>query len=77
MTTTARNNRYKIQYMNAVVRKFAIRKALPLIEAFHYLLEHRGLALLDECYEAIHLQSIDDAVDDLTVACQRNGGTLK
>ncbi len=31
---------------------------------------------LDEFYEIEHLQSIDDAVDDLIVYCKRNGGTL-
>ena len=32
---------------------------------------------LIEFYEVEHLQSLDDAVDDLIVCCQNNGGYLK
>ena len=77
MRTVREQNGYKVPYMNAVVRKFATRKAMPLQDAFSYLWRYDGLKLLDECYEAIHLQSIDDAVDDLTVVCQRNGGNIQ
>ena len=77
MRTTIHTSKFRVPYMNAVIRKFAQRKELPLRDAFQYLWAYNGLALLDECYEAIHLQSIDDAVDDLTVVCQRNGGNIE
>ena len=34
------------------------------------------MEFLDEFYETEHLQSIDDAVDDLIIICQKNGGQL-
>lgn len=37
----------------------------------------KAFIFLVEFYEIEHLQSIDDAVDDLVVCCQNNGGTLR
>ena len=34
------------------------------------------MKFLDEFYDIEHLQSIDDAVDDLILVCKRNGGEL-
>ena len=31
---------------------------------------------MKDCYDAMHLQSIDDAVDDLAAVCLRNGGNI-
>lgn len=49
---------------------------LPTKEAFMYLLRFKGVAFLVDFYEIEHLQSIEDAVDDLIVCCQNNGGYL-
>ncbi len=68
--------KYKIPYINACIRAFAKRFSLSVQEAFKYLFKHEGIMFLDEFYEIEHLQSIDDAVDDLIVYCKRNGGTL-
>lgn len=69
-------NKYKIPYVNACIRAFAKRFGLPIQKAFKYLYDHKGINFLDEFYEIEHLQSIDDAVDDLIVYCKKNGGTL-
>ncbi len=69
-------NRYKIPYINACIRAFAKRFKLSVQAAFKYLFDYQGIMFLDEFYEIEHLQSIDDAVDDLIIYCQRNGGTL-
>lgn len=45
--------------------------------AFEYLYNFKGIHFLVEFYEIEHLQSIEDAVDDLVVCCQNNGGTLR
>ena len=45
--------------------------------AFDYLYHFKGIQFLVEFYEVEHLQSIDDAVDDLVVCCRNNGGTLE
>ena len=46
-------------------------------QAFAYLQRFKGLAFLEECYEAEHQLSIHDAVNDLSVICKRNGGGLE
>lgn len=69
-------NKYKIPYINACIRAFAARFALSVQSAFRYLYRFQGIAFLDKFYEVEHLQSIDDAVDDLIVVCQKNGGLL-
>ena len=63
--------------MNACVRGFAKRFGLTLRNAFNYLMRFKGMQFLTDCYEAEHLLSIEDAVDDLILVCQRNGGKLK
>ena len=50
---------------------------MSLLEAFNYLDRYGSLTFLDECYEAEHLLSIEDAIHDLVVICKNNGGELK
>ena len=70
------NDKYKIPYINACIRAFAKRFGLSVKNAFLYLYRFKGVNFLDEFYEAEHLQSIDDAVDDLIIICQKNGGHI-
>lgn len=46
------------------------------IESFNYLRSWKGIDFLDKGYEVGHLFSIEDAVDDLTAYCKRQGGEL-
>lgn len=71
------NDKYKISYVNACIRAFAYRFRLSVKSAFLYLYHFKGIQFLDEFYETEHLQSIDDAVDDLIVLCLKNGGQLR
>jgi len=59
------------------VSAFALSKNLIEKDAFNYLDKFGGINFLEECYEAEHTLSIDDAVDDLTAVCRNNGGTLE
>ena len=70
-------SKYQIPYINACIRAFAKRFSLSALTAFEYLYNFKGIHFLVEFYEIEHLQSLDDAVDDLIVYCQNNGGTLK
>lgn len=70
-------DQYKIPYINACIRAFAKRFKLSTPSAFEYLYNYRDIHFLVEFYEIEHLQSIEDAVDDMIVCCQNNGGTLK
>ncbi len=70
-------NKYQIPYINACIRAFAKRFQLSVKTAFEYLYNFKGIDFLIEFYEIEHLQSLDDAVDDLIVCCLNNGGTLR
>ena len=69
-------DKYKIPYINACIRAFAKRFELPVKTAFSYLYRFKGIEFLDKYYEAEHLQSIEDAVDDLIILCKEKGGRL-
>lgn len=67
----------RVTYMIYCINAFADRYSLTAKQAFAYLQRFKGLAFLDECYEAEHQLSLNDAVDDLTIICKRNGGALE
>gem|GEM_PF-180726 len=69
-------SKYQIPYTNACIRAFGRRFAISTKDAYLYLRKFRGIAFLVEFYEAEHLQSIEDAVDDLIIYCRNNGGYL-
>ena len=63
-------------YVIYCIDKFAERYRLSSRQAYEYLSRFKGLDFLDECYEAEHTLSFDDAVNDLSAVCKRNGGGL-
>jgi hypothetical protein len=71
------SDKYYIPYMNVCVKAFAKRFDLPLRNAFNYLNRFKGMDFLVNTYEAEHQLSIDDAVDDLAIVCNRNGGLIR
>ena len=70
------DSKYQIPYTNACIRAFGRRFDMPTKEAFLYLKKYKGIDFLVEFYEIEHLQSIEDAVDDLILYCKKNGGHL-
>ena len=67
----------QIRYTVACVNEFAHAKALSKTQAFLYLLEHKALDFLTEFYDVEHTLSFDDAVSDMTMICQKNGGKIQ
>ena len=67
----------QISWTIAAISEFAKAKALSVKQAFNYLSLFKGLDFLQDHYGAEHLLSFDDAVDDLTAICQRNGGQIR
>jgi len=59
------------------IRKFAEHYALSGQQAYRYLKNHDGIAFLDNCYEAEHTLSFEDAIEDLSRVCQIHGGDLR
>lgn len=66
----------KIEYVVACVGAFAQKHKLPSSQAYAYLRRFTGIDFLLDCYAAEHTLSIDDAVSDLQVICQREGGKI-
>lgn len=68
--------RKKVDYTVVCVNEFARTKHMSVKDAFLYLYQHKGISFLSDCYDAEHTVSLDDAVDDLTLVCRRNGGVI-
>jgi hypothetical protein len=69
-------DKYKIPFINACIRAFARRIKMPVKNSFLYLDRYKGFDFLLEFYPSLHLQSVDDTVDELHKICKNNGGCL-
>ena len=49
---------------------------LTIAKAYEYLRKYKGLEFLTKHYGIEHTQSIEDAVEDITIICNRHGGAL-
>ena len=66
----------RVNWTVACVNEFAKRNAMSAKAAFQYLYVFGGIQFLKDHYDAEHLLSLDDAVDDLNQVCHNNGGTI-
>jgi len=66
----------KINYIVVCVNEFADTTGLSVQEAFRYLYNHKGITFLKEHYEIEHTLSLENAIDDLKIICQKNGGRI-
>ncbi|MFI3259515.1 MAG: DUF3791 domain-containing protein, partial [Rikenellaceae bacterium] len=64
-------------FVVACVSEFARSYSLTIKEASNYLKRYKGLEFLTLHYEAQHLLSIEDSVQDLAQVCHNNGGGLR
>ena len=67
----------QITWTIAAISEFAKAKALSAKQAFNYLSLFKGLDFLQKHYNAEHMLSFEDAVEDVTAICLRNGGQIK
>lgn len=65
-----------IGYVVAAINEFAKAYNLTVREASNYLNRYRGLEFLAEHYEAEHLLSLEDSVEDLARVCYNHGGGI-
>lgn len=66
-----------IGYVIASISEFAKVHNLTIKEASNYLNRYKGIDFLAEHYEAEHLLSFYDSVQDLTRVCYNNGGGIQ
>ncbi|WP_085535713.1 DUF3791 domain-containing protein [Massilibacteroides vaginae] len=65
-----------VGYVIAVINEFAKTYNLTVREASNYLNRYKGLDFLTEHYEAEHLLSFEDSVQDLARVCYNQGGGI-
>ena len=65
-------NKNQINWTVACMNEYARHNSMYVKSAFQYLLQHGGIDFLKEHYEAEHLLSIDDTVEDLSHLCRRS-----
>lgn len=68
--------RKQINYAVTCVSEFARKYNLTMKEAFQFLFEYKAIAFLKENYEIEHTLSLEDALDDMLLICEKNGGML-
>ncbi len=74
---TTRIDRRIIGYIVANIGEFASTYGMTVREASNYLNRYKGLDFLAEHFEAEHLLSLRDSVQDLTQVCFNNGGGIR
>ncbi len=65
-----------IEYIVTCISEFADHHAISLKESFNYLYKFKGISFLKEHYNIEHTLSIEDAVNDLKMICNKNGGSI-
>lgn len=68
--------RKKINYTVACVSEFASRHNMKQKVAFQFLFKYKAIEFLKENYDIEHTLSFDEAVEDMLIICQKNGGVL-
>lgn len=68
--------RKQINYVVTCVSEFAHKHNFTMKEAFQFLFDYKAIAFLKENYDIEHTLSLEDALDDMLMICERNGGTL-
>lgn len=66
-----------IAYIIAAISEFAKTYHISAREANNYLIRFKGIDFLTEHYDAEHLLSFDDTIQDLTQVCLSNGGGIR
>jgi len=75
MITTTQTN--IINYLVICINDFAESFNISPKKSYEYLSKYGGIKFLLEHYEIEHTLSLDDAIDDLQLICQQNGGLLE
>ena len=69
-------SRKHVHYYVLCIGAFARQNNINCVEAFNYLYMYKGIEFLIDCYDAEHTLSLQDAVEDLTILCRNNGGSI-
>ena len=73
----SREETNQIRYIFALIAEFAKKYNLGQRQAYNHLKRFKGIDYLMSFYDVLHTQSFEDAIHDISIICERNGGTLK
>lgn len=65
-----------VDYTVVCISEFANKYGIQMKDAYLYLRDYKGIEFLKLFYDVEHTLSFDDAIDDLSKVCQKNGGIL-
>lgn len=68
--------RKQINYTVACVSEFARRYNIAVKDAFQFLFKYKAIEFIKENYDIEHTLSLDEAIDDMMLICNKNGGVL-
>jgi hypothetical protein len=77
LVSTKPSDKRVVGYVIACINAFAKQFNMPVKAAVNYLNRFKGIDFLINHYDAQHLLSIDDTVQDLVLVCENNGGGIK
>ena len=69
--------RKEINYVLACIIEFSRKYDITIKQAFDYLFQYKAIEFLKENYDIEHTLSLDDALDDMVLIRQNNGGNLE
>lgn len=68
--------RKQINYTVICVSEFARKHNLITKEAFQFLFKYKAIEFLKENYDIEHTLPLEDALVDMRLICEKNGGIL-
>jgi hypothetical protein len=71
--STERNT---INYVIACVSEFARKYNIAKKDAFLFLYKYKAIEFIKENYDIEHTLSLDEALEDMMLICNKNGGVL-
>lgn len=73
----SREESYQLKYTIALIAEFAKKFNIGKKQAYNYLKRFKGLSYLKSFYDVLHTLSFEEAIQDISIICRRNGGELK
>lgn len=65
-----------LDYIVVCISEFAEKYSMRMSDAYSYMEKHKGIDFLKEFYDVEHTLSFDDAIEDVSAICRKNGGDL-
>ncbi len=65
-----------LDYIVVCISEFASEYGMHMRDSYQYLSRYKGIEFLKEFYDVEHTLSFHEVLNDLTVLCRKNGGTV-